>query len=182
MYNKECQVYMKNNPGITINKYQVAELTARQYIKAMKSENCSSAFKKTGIHPYNNTVMTYSQLAPAGIYPEEEDPADPYPEESCDEDVPDRQEDKPDDQNEDNGTRHETLSLSETPEPIIPPPTPAAFFKERTITKVVTNRRKRKFVPPTLTGNLLKKLITDVLVKSAEKKNERRKKLSSPQI
>ena len=48
--------------------------------------------------------------------------------------------------------------------------TNATFFQQRTITSAVKSRTKRKFVPPFLTGNLLKKSVTDILHEQATKK------------
>ena len=72
MYNKECQYYMKNYPGITVTKYQVAALTAKPYMKSLTAESLTSAFRKTGIFPFNNSVITDSQAAPASIYRNDE--------------------------------------------------------------------------------------------------------------
>ena len=182
MYNKECQAYMKNNPGITITKYQVAELTARPYMKALTPENLTSAFKKTGIHPFNSSVITDSQVAPAVIYPEEQEetPADPNPQEALADTSPQESREDPNSDRHDErlGDLNEESCEPATPsETTIAPVAPATFFQERTIVKVVTNRRKRKFVPPVLTGNLMKKSVMDELVKSADRKNEKSSKL-----
>ena len=72
MYNKECYTYM-NNPRQTISKYQVAELTARPYSKALTAENLCSAFRKTGVYPFNSKAVTDSQVAPSIMYPIQED-------------------------------------------------------------------------------------------------------------
>ena len=68
MYNKECQDYMKHNPGLSITKYKVAKLTAKPYARAVSAENLASAFRKTGIFPYNSKAITETQVAPATIY------------------------------------------------------------------------------------------------------------------
>ena len=73
MYNKECQNYLKKHPGMTITKYQVAALTAKPYVKSLTAENLASAFRKTGIFSFNNSVITDSQVAPASIYSSEND-------------------------------------------------------------------------------------------------------------
>ena len=67
MFNRECQSYMRNHPGLTITKYQVAALTHKPYLKSLTAENLASAFRKTGIYPFNSKVMTASQVAPATI-------------------------------------------------------------------------------------------------------------------
>ena len=70
MYSKECQMYLQKNPGINITKYEIAELTRRPYLKALSSENLISAFRATGIHPFDKTVLTTAQMAPSVIYNE----------------------------------------------------------------------------------------------------------------
>ena len=151
-YIMECQAYMNNNPSNTITKSQVAELTAKPYMKARTSGKLTSAFKKTGIHLYNSTLISDSQVAPAIIYPvgQEEALADPNPQESHHGDNQDEQEDRADDQNEDN----RPPSLSETS---ITPATPAAFFswKDQYL-KWLPIENKRKIVTHTLTSDRLK--------------------------
>uniref|UniRef100_A0A8W8MY58 Uncharacterized protein n=1 Tax=Magallana gigas TaxID=29159 RepID=A0A8W8MY58_MAGGI len=68
MFNKECQLYMEKNPGIHITKYQVAEITARPYMRAMPPENLTSAFRKIGIHPINKDMIPDFDIAPSLIY------------------------------------------------------------------------------------------------------------------
>ena len=53
MYSRECHYYMQQNPGLTISKYCVAELTAKPYTKALSTENLQVAFRKTGIFPFD---------------------------------------------------------------------------------------------------------------------------------
>ena len=139
-YILECQAYMNNNPSNTITKSQIAELTAKPYMKALTPGKLTSTFKKTGIHPYNNTLISDSQVAAAIIYPvgQEEAPADANPQGSHQDDNQDEQEDRANDKNEDN----RPPSLSEILETSITPATPAAFFLERTISKVVANRKQ----------------------------------------
>jgi hypothetical protein len=68
MYSKECQMYLQKNPGINITKYEIAELTRRPYLRALSSENLMSAFRATGIYPFDKTVLTTAQMAPSVIY------------------------------------------------------------------------------------------------------------------
>ena len=74
MYNSECQAYMKRNPGPSVTKYEVAHLTSTPYLRALSAEHLISAFHKTGIHPFNNKVITDSQVAPSVIYHEQDPP------------------------------------------------------------------------------------------------------------
>ena len=48
LYKKECQDYMKHNPGLSITKYEVTKLTVKPYVRAVSTENLTSAFRKTG--------------------------------------------------------------------------------------------------------------------------------------
>jgi hypothetical protein len=59
---------MQKNPGMSISKYQVAALTYKTYIKAMSPENLISSFRKTGIFPFNNKVITNDQTTHSIIY------------------------------------------------------------------------------------------------------------------
>jgi hypothetical protein len=72
MYNRECQTYLRNNPGINITKHKIAELTAKPYIRALCPENLISGFQKTRIYPLDKSVITDSQLAPSTIYANED--------------------------------------------------------------------------------------------------------------
>ena len=58
---------MQKHPGLTISKYQLAEFTAKPYMIAVSTENLINAFRKTGIHPFNNNVISDVQVAPSVI-------------------------------------------------------------------------------------------------------------------
>ena len=163
MYNKECQNYMKNHPGMTVTKYQVAALTAKPYMKSLTTENLASAFRKTGIFPFNNCVITDSQVAPP----------------------------------QSTSVKMMTLRKTKTEQQVklaqsIPITTQVevsisgvhktdpcslksdavlksdAFFQERTITSAI--KSNKKFVPPFLAGNLLKKSNISTLQQEEAKK------------
>ena len=51
-----------------ISRYQIAELTNKPYLKALSAENLKSAFRRTGIHPFNNKAIPDSEVAPSLIY------------------------------------------------------------------------------------------------------------------
>ena len=55
-------------PGANITSYQIAELTNKPYLKALSAENLISAFRRTGIHPFNNKAIPDSEVAPSLIY------------------------------------------------------------------------------------------------------------------
>ena len=59
---------MKKLPGANITSYQIAELTNKPYLKALSAENLISAFRRTGIHPFNNKAIPDSEVAPFLIY------------------------------------------------------------------------------------------------------------------
>ena len=69
VYYRECQIYLRQNPGTVVNKYAVGEMSSKAYIKAMTPGNLISAFQKAGIYPFNRDVVTNFQLAPSTIYP-----------------------------------------------------------------------------------------------------------------
>ena len=82
MYYTECQNYLKKHPGSIISKYQIAELTSKPYLKAVSAENLISAFRWTGIHPFNHKAITDAQVAPAIFYSNEEMATENVPEET----------------------------------------------------------------------------------------------------
>ena len=69
VYYRECQIYLRQNPGTVVNKYAVGEMSSKAYIKAMTPGNLIGAFQKSGIHPFNRETVTNFQLAPSTIYP-----------------------------------------------------------------------------------------------------------------
>ena len=70
MLHNECQSYMRQNPGISISRYDIAHLTSKPYTKALCPDNLISAFRKVGIFPFNNAAITPEQVAPSTIYNE----------------------------------------------------------------------------------------------------------------
>ncbi|XP_053394116.1 uncharacterized protein LOC123523838 [Mercenaria mercenaria] len=70
-YHSECSLYMKNNMGQVITKYQICELACRAYLKAMTPSNIQTAFRKTGIHPFCEKVISQDKLYPAEAFRDE---------------------------------------------------------------------------------------------------------------
>ena len=175
MYSRECQLYLKNHPGIAITKYEVAELTSKPYVKALTAENLISAFRKTGIYPFDNSTIADSQVAPSIIYKNQK-------ESNAEEDTIHHLEPEPMQTTASN--QNTDQELSETPEISTANPTEqpvkvatsestsSDFFKDRTITTAVIKKPKRKFVPPFITGDLLKKSVTDILSEQSAKKSK----------
>ncbi|KAK9679542.1 hypothetical protein QE152_g39954 [Popillia japonica] len=52
-YNVAATTWMTNNPGKTISIYNINELAGLAFNKAMTRGNILSAFRKTGIQPFN---------------------------------------------------------------------------------------------------------------------------------
>ena len=78
MYNSECQAYMKRNPGLSVEKCEVAQSTSIPYLRALSAENLISAFDITGIHPFNQKVFTDSQVALSVIYHKQDPTAEDH--------------------------------------------------------------------------------------------------------
>jgi hypothetical protein len=153
IYNRECSTFMQKNPGMSITKYQVAALTYKPYIKAMSPENLISSFRKTGIFPFNNKVITNDQTAPSIIYTDvQEDENDTHTEEA-------------ENNQDENVTHTEEVENNQDKEQQAGE---INFFETRTITFVV-KKPKRKFIPPYLAGDLQKKSNLDILQSSAKK-------------
>lgn len=155
---------MRNNPGISITKYAIAELTSKPYVKAMSPENLSSAFKKAGIYPFNSSVISQEQVAPSVIYRATEEP-----DQSADADNSDADSDSTINYTEvaawvNSHSPKQAPSLLKSCEPN----KEEDFFKKRTITNVVKKPRP-KFVPPFLAGSLMKKANVEILSATAKR-------------
>ena len=176
---------MKRNSGLSVTKYEVAQLTSTPYLRALSAENLISAFLKTGIHPFNNKVITDSQVAPSVIYHKQNSPAEEQDSPAEEQDSPAEEQDPP---AEDHHSIETVEITSRTAKTTTKDPenesqkeittaekesssssTVGDFFQSSTITKAVVNKPKRKFIPPFLSGNLLKKSNVEVLQSSAKK-------------
>ena len=49
---------MSSNPGKHLSIYDVAELSGQAFQRSFTIENITSAFKSSGIHPYNSDIFT----------------------------------------------------------------------------------------------------------------------------
>ncbi|XP_062586317.1 uncharacterized protein LOC134247943 [Saccostrea cucullata] len=172
IYNRECAVFLQKHPGRNITKYDIAELTATPYLKAMCPDNLISAFRKTGVFPVDPKAITDQQMAPSIIYVDADQPQlNVESGEPCSQGHLDH--DHPSSQSRDSSLQQEhatTQPLSQTRICNDPPD----FFSSRKITAVKTeSKKKRKFIPPFLAGSLLKKTNQDIL-KSAEGKKKKK--------
>ncbi|XP_052749791.1 uncharacterized protein LOC128200428 [Galleria mellonella] len=52
-YNKECELYMVNNPGKRITQYEIEELFTKAYNKTANISKAVSGFRAAGIYPIN---------------------------------------------------------------------------------------------------------------------------------
>lgn len=179
-YYKECQFYLQKNPGISITRYEVAQLTARPYMKAFSPENITSAFRKSGIYPFNRDKITPDQVAPATIYKTSH--SDP-PEDTCNNVYPDGV--KLPDAQDDKYNASKTAVDSETkpsPATVISGVEKGHFFQTRTIYSVVKKPKKR-FVPPyAVSGNLTNQTNYDILTKQATKKEKSAPKVTKTSV
>jgi hypothetical protein len=136
-YSHECHSYMHSNPGVSVTRYEVARLTSRPYAKSFSPDNIISAFRKSGIYPFDKNIITEHQTAPSTIYLDEE---------RGDADVAPLAE------------QVETETSNKEPTT-----TAKSFLENRTITHIV-QRPKKKFTPPLkVIGNLMSEKNTDIL-------------------
>ena len=182
-YNKECKAYLQKNPGVTITKYEVAKLTSKPYLKAVCPENVVSAFRKSGIYPYNSKTITPSEVAPAVIYETEMTESETVPKSSSSETQ----------RHEASETMGETQQLphenaDETLTTTIETSNDnhvekiEQFFTSRTITKVV-QRPKKKFVTPyAVTGSLMKKTNIETLTTQANNREVKQQSVTKPKV
>ena len=191
IYNSECQAHMKKFPGANITSYQIAALTNKPYLKALSAENLISAFRRTGIYPFNHKAIPDSEVAPSVIYRNEQNETEQQePDEEIQENANQdndcemiQQEGKSEkEQHEPNSEQNQqeleiSCDLENKPsnETII-----HDFFEKRTITAVVQPKKKRKFVPPYIAGSLLKKTNEEILKESSKKALQKQISKSCP--
>ena len=70
-YYSECQSFMRKNPGMQINRYNIAEISGKAYNKALTPDNLIAAFRKTGISPLRRNIISDDKTAPSTIYIEQ---------------------------------------------------------------------------------------------------------------
>ena len=75
MYNAECHKFTCQS-SCTITPYDVCELASKVYLRALSSENLQSAFKKTGIFPFNPSVISGDSVKTAEVFNLESDEDD----------------------------------------------------------------------------------------------------------
>ena len=66
-YYQECQKHLRNNPGMAITRYDIAQIASRAYSKGLSSDNLVSAFRKAGICPFDPNVVPAEKLAPSQV-------------------------------------------------------------------------------------------------------------------
>ena len=66
MYNAECHKLMRQTSS-AITRYNLCELACKVYSKALCSENLQSAFKKTGVYPFDRAVINKDNLKPSEL-------------------------------------------------------------------------------------------------------------------
>ncbi|XP_060608620.1 uncharacterized protein LOC132760626 [Ruditapes philippinarum] len=137
-YYTECQQYLQHNPGVYITKYEIASLTSKPYLKAFSPSNITSAFKKSGIYPFDGSQISKSDTAPSSIYSSENH-------DQCQGlDTQVESTEKAPQQPEEPSDSQETILYDES----------VTFFAKRQI-NTVKQRPKKKFIPPYIMGNLL---------------------------
>ena len=170
MYNRECATFMQKHPGLCITKYDIVSLTCSPYLKSLSPQNLISAFRKTGICPFDNKAILPDETAPSAIYVVDDSTAPGTNNTTPTEEpetahIPD-QDDGP--QTSAEGTQNETTEITEEPVTLnldncTPEPSQSTFFESRTIRQAIVKKPKRKFVPPYIAGNLIKSTNMNVL-------------------
>lgn len=61
-WSEGCHLYMQDNPGRVVTKYQFSSLFSVAWYKAIKPENLVSGFRKAGICPFNSNAITVPDL------------------------------------------------------------------------------------------------------------------------
>ena len=67
-FNKACGNYMRQHPNQVITTDVLASVVAQAYLTSFTPVNILSGFKKTGVYPFNPSVVDDRQLAPSTAF------------------------------------------------------------------------------------------------------------------
>ena len=65
IYDSECHKFIRQTSTVIT---QICSIACRVYFKALSPENLHSAFRKTGIYPFNNSVLQKESTMPAEVF------------------------------------------------------------------------------------------------------------------
>lgn len=72
MYHNHCHKLIRRTGG-AITKYNLCEIACKVYIRALSAENLQSGFKRTGVFPFNPSIIPLDLLLPAEVFHGEND-------------------------------------------------------------------------------------------------------------
>lgn len=75
-WNAAVHNYMRESGGRLVTRYDVAHLACKVYTATLTPSNIQSAFRRTGIYPFNPRVISDHQVAPSTSFQKDSD-ADP---------------------------------------------------------------------------------------------------------
>ena len=67
IYNNLCHKFTRSSTGC-IDRYNVCGIASKAYCKAFAPENLHSAFRRTGIFPFNSAVIRLEAVLPAEVF------------------------------------------------------------------------------------------------------------------
>lgn len=67
IYNNMCHKFTRSTAG-PISRYDVCGLACKAYSKAFVPENLHSAFKRTGIYPFNRNIIERESVRPTEVF------------------------------------------------------------------------------------------------------------------
>ncbi|CAC5366940.1 unnamed protein product [Mytilus coruscus] len=72
IFNNECHKFMRQNCSQPITRYNKCGLACKGYLHALSPSNLQSAFRKTGIYPYDPHMVDRYNFAPAQVFIQED--------------------------------------------------------------------------------------------------------------
>ncbi|XP_072929474.1 uncharacterized protein [Epargyreus clarus] len=66
-YNAAVDSWLLRNPGQMLTIYHVAECVGQAYLKSMTPVNITNAFRKCGIHPFDDSIFTDVDFLPSSV-------------------------------------------------------------------------------------------------------------------
>ena len=65
VYYQQCREHMRAHPGQIVSRYDICHLTAKAYSTALNPRNIIAGFKRTGVFPFNPSVIAEDNLNPS---------------------------------------------------------------------------------------------------------------------
>ena len=68
LYQAEVKKFTRQKAGTSVTRYDICGLVCKVYDRALQSDNLRATYRKTGIYPFEKTVVSEHQLMPSLVF------------------------------------------------------------------------------------------------------------------